>query len=586
MAHIMAYAVQELFPGTKFGIGPTIENGFYYDFDLSDADSHGNKRGLIRITPADLPKIEERMKKIIAQNISFTKQMISKEKAKEIFKEQPYKLELLDELDEGKISIYESGKFTDLCRGPHIESTLQLRSGQAKEISDSFKLTKIAGAYWRGSEKNQMLTRIYGVAFGTKKELNAYFANQEEAEKRDHRKLGSQIDLFHIDDNIGPGLALWHPKGAVLKRIIENYALDEYIKNGYQLVATPHIAKLNLWKTSGHTDFYKENMFPAMHLKEIDKEEKDDYQIKPMNCPFHIMIYKNDIRSYRDLPLRYTELGTVYRYEKSGVLHGLNRVRGFTQDDAHIFCTPEQLNNELVATLKLTFRILKDFGFKNYDIYLSTRPEKYAGELKDWEKATKSLKYALEKAKLRYQIDPGEGVFYGPKIDIKIKDSIGRPWQCTTIQLDFNLPERFGVNYIDQKGKKQRPYMVHRALLGSLERFMGVLIEHHAGAFPLWLSPVQVCIIPVGSHHRKYAKEIGKKFQECNLRFEIKDEAETVSKRIREGEIQKIPYLLVVGDKEEKTNSVGVRERKKGDIGLMKLNKFLDKVKKEIESKK
>ena len=489
LAHIMAYAVQELFLGVKFGIGPAIENGFYYDFDLPN-----------NLTPADLPKIEKKIRELMKQDIVFKKELFSGDEAKKIFKDQPYKLELINEMKESKVSIYESGNFLDLCKGPHVKST--------KEIPDSFRLTKIAGAYWRGSEKNPMLTRIYGVAFKTRKELDDYFKNQEEAERRDHRKLGPKLDLFHINEDVGPGLVLWHPKGAVLKKIIEDYATKKYLEDGYQLVSTPHIAKLNLWKTSGHTDFYKENMFPKMHLSEIAKEEKDDYQIKPMNCPFHIAIYKNSIRSYKNLPLRYTELGIVYRYEKSGVLHGLARVRGFTQDDAHIFCTPEQLETELVSVLKLTLEILKDFGFKDYDIYLSTRPEKYAGELKNWEKATKSLKYALEKVKLRYQIDPGEGVFYGPKIDIKIKDSLSRPWQCTTIQLDFNLPDRFNINYIDEKGKKKRPFMIHRALLGSIERFVGILIEHYAGAFPLWISPIQFWIIPVGSGHRKYAREI------------------------------------------------------------------------------
>jgi threonyl-tRNA synthetase len=574
LAHIMANAVQKLFPGVKFGIGPAIENGFYYDFDLPPEALA--KEGL---SIKDLPKIEEKMQKIIEENVLFKKRVISKQEAKEIFKNQPYKLELINELPGKSISVYESGNFIDLCKGPHVKST--------KEIPlDIFKLTKIAGAYWRGSEKNPMLTRIYGAAFETKKELDNHFRKQEEAEKRDHRKLGVTLDLFHIDENIGPGLVLWHPKGAILKRIVEDYAIGKYLNSGYLPVSTPHIAKLNLWRTSGHTDFYKENMFPAMHLQEIAKEEKDDYQIRPMNCPFHVAIYKDDIRSYRDLPIRYTELGTVYRYEKSGVLHGLARVRGFTQDDAHIFCTPDQLNSELVSVLKLTFKILKDFGFKNYDIYLSTRPEKYAGGLKDWEKATKSLKYALEKAKLKYQIDLGEGVFYGPKIDIKIKDSIGRPWQCTTIQLDFNLPEKFEVFYIDKKGKKQRPFMIHRALLGALERLIGVLIEYYAGAFPLWLSPIQMWIIPVGSDHRKYARKVGKKLKNLGFRIEVKDKAETVSKKIRDGEIQKIPYLLVAGDKEMRSNSIRIRERGKGDIGMVKITKFIQRVQKEIENKK
>jgi threonyl-tRNA synthetase len=565
LAHIMAYAVQELYPGVKFGIGPVIKNGFYYDFDLPK-----------NLTPTELPKIEQKMKDLIKQNISFKKETISKTKAKQIFKAQPYKLELIEELPGKNVTIYQSGKFVDLCKGPHLKST--------KEIPlDSFKLTKIAGAYWRGLERNPMLTRIYGISFQTKKELDNYLLKEEEAEKRDHRFLGQKMNLFHIDENIGPGLILWHPKGAILKKIIMDYALNEYFKNGYQLVDTPHIAKIGLWKISGHTEFYKESMMPPMHMTERGKEEKDDYQIKPMNCPFHIAIYKTEIRSYRDLPLRFTEMGTVYRYEKSGTLHGLVRVRGFTQDDAHIFCTPEQLSKELFSILELTYKILKDFGFKEFEVYLSTQPKKYVGTPKIWRKAENSLKYALRKMKLKYQTDIGGGAFYGPKIDIKVKDSLGRPWQCTTIQVDFNLAERFGVTYIDQKGKKQRPILIHRALLGSLERFIGVLLEYYGGNLPLWLSPEQIWIIPVGSRHEKYAKEVAKSLKD--LRWEIRAENETVSKKIRQGEIQKIPYLLVVGDKEMKTKEVRVRERGKGDMGLMKLNKFLKNVKLRIEKK-
>jgi len=558
LAHVLAYAVQELYPGVEFGIGPAIENGFYYDFDLAQP-----------LTPEELPKIEKKMKEIIKKDVFFEKKVIAKTEAKKLFKNQPYKLELIAELPEKKVFIYQSGKFVDLCKGPHVKSS--------KEIPvDAFKLTKIAGAYWRGSERNPMLQRIYGIGFRTKKELESHLAKEVEAEKRDHRVLGQKMDLFHIDENVGPGLVLWHPKGALLKKIIMDYALNEYLKAGYQLVDTPHIGKLNLWKTSGHTDFYKENMLPPMHMKEIGKEEKDDYQIKPMNCPFHIAIYKTDIRSYKDLPLRYTEMGTVYRYEKSGTLHGLVRVRQITQDDAHIFCTPEQLSQELFSTLKLTYKILKDFGFKEFDVYLSTQPEKYVGPPKIWKKAENSLKYALEKLKIKYETDVGGGAFYGPKIDIKIKDSLGRPWQCSTIQLDFNLPERFDVNYIDQKGKKQRVILIHRALLGAIERFIGVLLEYYAGALPLWLAPVQAWVIPVGTRHKKYAKEVTKKLKEAGLRAELKDENETVSKKIREGEVQKIPYLLVVGDKEKKVKSVRVRSKNK-DLGIMKIDKFLKK---------
>ena len=566
LSHIMASAVQELYPGTKFGIGPAITNGFYYDFDLSAVAS--DKSG---ITPDDLPKIEKRMKELVSQNIKFEKKDISKEKAREIFKDQPYKLELVEELPGKTVSIYESGKFIDLCRGPHVRS--------AKEITqDAFRLTKIAGAYWRGSEKNPMLTRIYGLAFQTKKELENYFKVQEEAKKRDHRILGQKLKLFMIDEEVGAGLPLWMPNGFVLRKIIENYLYDELKKEGYQWLATPHIGRLKLWQTSGHWELFRENMYSPI---KIDEEE---FLIKPMNCPFHIKIFQSKIRSYKELPIKYAELGTVYRYEKSGVLHGLTRVRGFTQDDAHLWCSPEQLSSEIVKLLKYGLKILKTFGFKEYEIYLSTRPEKYAGTEKSWEKATNSLKYVLEKLKLKYQIDPGGGVFYGPKIDIKIKDSLGRPWQCTTIQVDFNLPERFDITYINQKGKKERPIMIHRALLGSLERFIGVLIENFSGAFPLWLSPEQIWIIPIGNRHEKYANQL--KNELSSFRVEVKDENETVSKKIREGEIQKIPYLLVVGDKEMKSNSVRIRQRNKGDIGMIKFNKFLEKITKEKSAKK
>ena len=562
LAHIMAYAVQELYPGTKFGIGPAIENGFYYDFDLPKS-----------LTLEDLPRLEGKMRELIKQNIKFEKKIISKKEAEEIFKNQPYKLELIEELiDSRPLSIYQSGSFVDPCQGPHVKST--------KEINpDAFKLTKIAGAYWWGSERNPMLTRIYGVAFKTKKELENYLQKEAEAEKRDHRMLGQKLELFIFDEEVGAGLPLWQPKGAILRKIIENFLVEELKSEGYLWVATPHIGNLNLWKTSGHWELYRENMYSPI---KIDEEE---YLLKPMNCPFHLKIYQSKIRSYKDLPIKYAELGTVYRYERSGVLHGLTRVRGFTQDDAHIFCTPEQLSDEIVKLLKHGLRILKTFGFKDYEIYLSTQPEKFAGTEKMWQKATNSLKYVLENLKLKYQVDPGGGVFYGPKIDIKIKDSLGRPWQCTTIQVDFNLPERFKMNYIDQKGRKRRPIMIHRALLGAIERFIGVLLEHYAGALPLWLAPEQVWLIPVGSRHKKYAKEVINELRNYELRIKLKDENETVSKKIREGEIQKIPYLLVVGDREMKTKSVRVRSKNK-DLGLMKLTKFIEKVKMEIEKKK
>jgi len=558
ISHIMAHAVKDIFENVKFGIGPTIENGFYYDFGLNQ-----------NLTPEDLPKIEKRMRELIKQNIKFEKKIVSRTEAKKLFSGQPYKLELINEKSKtqnSKLTTYKSGAFIDLCAGPHVKSS--------KEINpDAFKLTKIAGAYWRGNEKNSMLQRIYGVAFETKKELDSYLKQIEEAEKRDHRILGQKLDLFSVDEEVGPGLILWHPKGAILRQIIEDFWIKEHLANGYEIIRSPHVGRIKLWQTSGHTNFYKENMFGPMEV------EGDKYLIKPMNCPFHMKIYKTQTRSYRDLPLRWAELGTVYRYERSGVLHGLVRVRGFTQDDAHIICTPEQLSDEVMRAVKFGIKLLKDFGFREYGIYLATRPQKYVGTIKNWEKATNTLKFVLNKLKLEYQIDEGGGVFYGPKIDIKIKDSLDREWQCTTVQFDFNLPERFDLVYIDDKGKKQRPYMVHRALLGSLERFVGVLLEHHAGALPLWLSPVQIYVIPVGSRHEKYAHQIGKDLGEKGLRIKVKDENETVSKKIREGEMQKIPYMLVVGDAEQKAKSVRVRTREKGDIGMMKLDKFIEKIK-------
>jgi len=579
LTHILAYTVQELYPGVRFGIGPAIENGFYYDFDLSAVTS-----GEGGLSSTDLPKIEKKMQELIKQDIKFKKKIVTKEEAKKIFKGQPYKLELIKNLsvetEPLRISVYQTGKFVDLCKGPHIKSTLQLRSGQAKEIINSFKLTKIAGAYWKGNEKNPMLTRIYGVAFKTKKELNEYLKVQKEAEKRDHRILGKKLELFLIDEEIGAGLPIWLPKGAILRRVIENYLYKELTKQGYKWLYTPHIGNLNLWKKSGHWNFYRENIYSPI---KIDEEQ---YLLKPMNCPFHIKAYQLKIRSYKDLPLKFAELGTVYRYEKSGVLHGLTRVRGFTQDDAHIFCTPDQMAKELTSLLKYGLKILKTFGFKDYEIYLSTRPKKFMGTLKMWQEAINSLKYALEKLKLKYQLDSEGGVFYGPKIDIKIKDSLGRPWQCSTFQVDFNLPKAFNVFYIDENGKKKEPIMIHRALLGSLERFIGVLLEHYAGALPLWLSPIQVWVIPIGTHHKKYAEEVVKKINESGSRCELKDENETISKKIREGEIQKTPYMLIVGNKEIEKKSVRVRERKKGDIGMMKLDKFIEKVKTETENKK
>jgi len=574
-SHILASAVLDMFPEAKFGIGPTVEGGFYYDFDLP--------RTLI---PEDLPILEEKIRAIIKQNLAFEKKQIDVKKAQELFKKakQPYKVELIKDLVKEekatlrqaqgkKVTIYKTGNFVDLCRGPHIDSTGKIKS-------DAFKLLKIAGAYWRGSEKNKMLQRIYGTAFENKKDLEAYLKKLEEAEKRDHRKLGKDLDLFSLPELAGGGLPVWHPKGAVVRQTIEDFWKKEHQAKDYKLVYSPHIGNINIWKKSGHWDFYRENLYSPI---KIDTEE---YLLKPMNCPFHIFVYQSQTRSYKDLPLRYAELGTVYRYERSGVLHGLTRVRGFTQDDAHIFCTPEQLSEELVRIIEFAVKMLKVFGFSDYDIFLSTRPEKFIGNEKIWDKATKALKYALDKTGLKYQIDPGEGVFYGPKIDIKIKDALDRAWQCTTIQVDFNLPERFDVSYIDEKGKKQQPIMIHRALLGSLERFIGVLIEHYAGAFPVWLAPEQVWILPIGSRHKEYALKVAEALKQQNIRVVVKNENETIGKKIRDGELQKIPYLLVVGDKEISAESVAVRERGKGDLGPIKLDKFIEKIIDEIKIKK
>ena len=572
LAHILAASVRELYPGTKFGIGPSIENGFYYDFDV---------KGL---TETDFAKIENKMRELIKQNLVFKKQKQTRTVLVGLFKNQPYKLELIKELKGKEMTVYESGKFVDLCSGPHVKSTGEINP-------DAFKLTKIAGAYWRGSEKNQMLTRIYGVAFATKEELDNYLKIQTEAEKRDHRILGQKLELFLIDENIGAGLPIWLPKGAIVRKIIEDYLHEELDKQGYQWLYTPHIGSRKLWEISGHWNFYNENMYPPIEvnrsLEDIQKGKKaaikEEYLLKPMNCPFHLAVYTSKIRSYRELPIKLAELGTVYRYEKSGTLHGLVRVRGFTQDDAHLICSPGQMEAEVEKLIKDALKMLADFGFRQLNIYLSTRPEKYAGSLKNWQKATHTLEYALKKLNLKYEVDKGGGVFYGPKIDFKIKDSIGRQWQCTTVQFDFNLPEKFNIFYINEKGKKQRPFMIHRALLGSMERFFGVLIENYAGALPLWLSPTQVCLIPIADRHVPYAADVKKELG--SFRVQVNDNNETASKKIRDAEMQKIPYILVVGDKEIATSTVAVRERGKKEITTMALTRFTEKVKIEIEKK-
>ncbi len=590
LAHIMALALKRIYGEVIYGVGPTIENGFYYDVEIK------NKTLNKTLAEKDLEKIEQEMRKIIEEKLPFKKKYLSLKEAETLFKKlkQNYKLELIKDLRKygttvenekekiknkkskkiNKVSIYEVGEFVDLCRGPHVKNT--------SELPLIFKLTKVSGAYWRGKEENPMLQRITGVAFQTQKELKDYLNFIKEAEERDHRYLGEKLDLFHFDENLGPGLVLWHPKGAMLKKIIEEYALNEYLKNGYELVNTPHIAQLKLWKISGHADFYKESMYPAMHLKEINEEENIDYEIKPMNCPFHILIYKNKIVSYKDLPLRYTELGTVYRYEKSGVLHGLNRVRGFTQDDAHIWCSIKDLPKEIEGALELALKILNKFGFKDFEIDVSTRPEKFIGQKKVWDIATKSLTQTLEKKKIKYFIDRGGGAFYGPKIDIKIKDAIGRAWQCTTIQVDFNLPQRFEMTYIDKNGRKEQPIMIHRALLGSLERFIGILIEHYKGEFPLWLAPVQVMVLPILEENQQSGKKVLENLKEKGFRTEIDLRNETLSKRIREAELLKIPYLAIIGKKEEKAKKIAIRQRKIGDLGQMPIEKFEEKMRKEL----
>ena len=560
-SHILAQAVIHLFPDVKYTIGPAIENGFYYDFDLDTP-----------LTESDLSKIEEEMRHIVNAGYKFEREVIKKSEAIELFKRlnQPYKIELIEEIPDEEVSVYKDGDFTDLCRGPHIPNT---------KFAQHFKLLSVAGAYWRGDEKNKMLQRVYGTAFATEERLQNYLNFLEEAKKRDHRRLGKELDLFSIEDEIGPGLILWHPKGAMIRKIIEDFWRDEHIKRGYYFAYTPHIARVELWKTSGHWDFYRENMFSPMEV------DKGSYMVKPMNCPFHIAIYKSKTRSYRDLPYRLAELGTVYRYERAGVLHGLLRVRGFTQDDAHLFVQPEKLEEEIIGVVEFAKYMIETFGFKNYNVYLSTRPEKYVGSLENWALATDALKMALETMKLPYKIDPGEGVFYGPKIDIKLVDAIGREWQGPTIQVDFNLPERFDVTYIGEDGKEHQPIMIHRVVLGSMERFFGTLIEQYAGAFPLWLSPTQVKIVPIADRHLEYAKTVAEKLSTKCIRVEVDDRSEKMNAKIRDAETEKIPYIVIVGDKEKEAATISVRKRKVGDIGLMNIDDFLNMLSREIENK-
>jgi threonyl-tRNA synthetase len=544
--HIMAQAVKECFPSAQLTIGPAIEEGFFYDFAFERP-----------FTPEDLEKIEAKALEIIKRNLSVSRREFSKEEAIEFFKNRGefYKVELIQGFTDGEpVSAYTQGDFVDLCRGPHLPAT-----GYVK----AFKLLNSAGAYWRGDERNPMLQRLYGTSFPSKEALQAHLDNLEEIKRRDHRKLGKDLDLFSIQDETGPGLILWHPKGAQIRLLIENFWREQHLANQYELVYSPHVARLDLWKTSGHVDFYKENMFASMPV------ESSEYQLKPMNCPFHIMVYKSHLRSYRDLPIRYGELGTVYRYERSGVLHGLMRVRGFTQDDAHLFCRPDQLGEEVQKVLKFITSMLGTFGFTEFKMFLSTRPEKAVGTIDQWDQATLALETALKNGGYTYQEDPGEGVFYGPKIDVKIQDALGRSWQCSTVQIDFNNPERFGLTYVGDDGKTHQPIMIHRALLGSIERFFGILLEHFGGAFPAWLAPVQVAVLPISEKHQGYAQEVEKNLRQEGCRVVLDLRNEKIGLKIREAEKAKIPFMIVVGDREAEAKMIAVRQRNGKNLGTM-----------------
>jgi len=573
-AHIMAQAVLEKFPEGKVAIGPAIEDGFYYDFDLPRA-----------LTPEDLESIEKRMRGIIQSGVNFEKKVISADEAKQIFQDQPFKLELIAGLETGEvdddgnpvtekpeISIYSQGGFTDLCRGPHVENARQINPM-------AIKLMNVAGAYWRGDEKRPMLQRIYGTAWSKPEELKDYLWRLEEAKKRDHRKIGQELDLFSVNEEVGAGLVLWHPKGARIRKLIEDFWSQEHVNNDYDFVYTPHIGKAQLWETSGHLGFYKDNMYSPVDI------EGQQYFLKPMNCPFHLHIYKSSMRSYRDLPIRYAEEGTVYRYERSGVLHGLMRVRGFTQDDAHHFCRPDQMPAEIDFVLKFSLNILRSFGFSDIHAYLSTRPEKSVGDPAMWEAAEIALKDSLDRSDLDYDVDAGGGAFYGPKIDLKVKDAIGREWQLSTIQFDFNEPERFDLTYIGEDGQPHRPYMIHRALLGSLERFFGVLVEHYAGAFPVWLSPVQAALIPIADRHLDYAREVALELKKAGLRVMVDDRPERMNAKIRDAQNQKIPYMLVIGDKEQESGQVALRLRNGENPGPLPVADFIARAGEEIAAK-
>jgi threonyl-tRNA synthetase len=570
-AHLMAAAVLEMFPEGKVAIGPPIENGFYYDFDLPRA-----------LTPEDLAKIESRMRALIAGREDFVYEEITAEKAEALFADQPYKLELIEGIvsggvdDDGNpvdepppLSIYKSGAFVDLCRGPHVQNSREINP-------QAVKLLNVAGAYWRGDEKRPMLQRIYGTAFESPKALKEHLDWLEEVKKRDHRRLIRELDLLSFHEEAGPGLAYWHPRGAMMRKLIEDFWRDRHIEGGYDFVYTPHIGKAWLWQTSGHLDFYKESMYSPMDV------DGQDYYMKPMNCPFHIMIYKTSLRSYRELPLRWAELGTVYRYEKSGVLHGLMRVRGFTQDDAHIICTPAQIEAEVLRVLRFSLALLRAFGFEQIEAYLSTRPEKAVGEPARWEQAQESLLRAINAEQLEYRVDEGGGAFYGPKIDLKIKDALGREWQLTTIQFDFNLPERFDMTYVGEDGMEHRPYMVHRALLGSIERFFGILVEHYAGAFPVWLAPEQARVIPIADRHIEYAKQVEDALRQAHLRVSTDVSSARMNAKIRDAQMQKVPYMLVIGDKEIESGAVAVRLRSGENLGALPVADFIAHAEKAI----
>ena len=575
-AHVMAQAVVEMFPGeAKVAIGPPIAEGFYYDFDLPRS-----------LTPEDLEVIESRMRELIEGDFEFEMQVVSADEAKEIFKDQPYKLELIEGLEAGGvdeygeptkeapvISTYTHDTFTDLCRGPHLERTGQINSG-------GLKLLNVAGAYWRGDEKRPMLQRIYGTAWETSEELEQYLWRLEEAKKRDHRVLGRELDLFSFSEDVGPGLILWHPKGGMIRKLAEDFSREEHEKAGYDFVYTPHIGKSKLWETSGHLDWYADAMYPPV---EVDEQK---YYLKPMNCPFHIQIYKSKTRSYRDLPVRYAEWGTVYRYERSGTLHGLMRVRGLTQDDAHLFCRPDQMPDEIDKTLDFSLHILRSFGFDDIHAYLATRdPDKAAGSPEQWEAPTEALRASLERSGLPYQVDEAEATFYGPKIDLKVNDALDREWQLSTIQFDFFLPERFGLSYVGEDGAEHQPYMIHRALMGAMERFFGTLIEHHAGAFPVWLAPVQVSLIPIADRHQDYARGVAEQLKEAGLRVEVDERSERMNAKIRDAQVQKVPYMLIMGDRDAEANQVSVRLRSQEDLGGMSVEAFLERARADIKER-